>query len=235
MCFSASASFIAGAVLTGAGVVAIYQVRKPTHLFFAAIPLLFAVQQICEGFVWLSLTKVAYAHWHEGSKYAFLIFAQVIWPFWVPLSFFCIERFPERRKILRYFLFAGIAVSLLLAYRLLFSPVVARVDSCHISYEITSTTTMQIVMGILCLATIVVPPFLSTWRNSIYLALLTLTSLIVTQLFYETYFVSIWCFFAAAQSVMILVVLREMRKKLKRNWKTWTTYLYDLKRRSAER
>ncbi len=235
MCFSASASFIAGAALIGVGIIAISQVRKPAHLLFAGIPLLFAIQQIFEGFLWLSLTRSDYLHSHTSAKYGFLVFAQFIWPFWVPLSFYCIERFPERRKILRYFLFAGIAVSLLLAYRLLFSPVVAKIDDCHISYEITSSTAMQVITWMLYLTAIIVPPFFSTWRNSIYLAITNLAALIITQVFYEAYLVSVWCFFAALQSIMVLVVLREMRRKLKRNWKTWTTYLYDLKRRSAER
>jgi ABC-type Fe3+ transport system permease subunit len=94
---------------------------------------------------------------------------------------------------------------------------------------------MQVITWMLYLTAIIVPPFFSTWRNSIYLAITNLAALIITQIFYEAYLVSVWCFFAALQSIMVLVVLREMRRKLKRNWKTWTTYLYDLKRRSAER
>ena len=213
MCFSANASFIAGAALTVVGVASLSQVRKPAQWMFAAIPLLFAIQQVCEGFVWLSLSDGVFSHWHGTAKYAFLIFAQIIWPTWIPLSYLLIERSPKRRKIIRYFLFAGIATTLLLSYRLLFSNAIAQIDGCHISYKIDSTTTMMIVTGILYLSAIVVAPFISSWKRAFILATANLVSLTVTQLFFEVYLVSVWCFFAAVQSVLIFFVMREMRRR----------------------
>ena len=55
MCFSAAASFTAGAVLTGIGVATLRKVEHPTYYLFASIPLLFAVQQFSEGVLWLTL------------------------------------------------------------------------------------------------------------------------------------------------------------------------------------
>lgn len=212
MCFSASASFIAGAALAVAGVASISQVRKPHHLLFACIPLMFAIQQVCEGFVWLSLTHTDFLKWHNFAKYAFLIFAQIIWPFWIPLSFLSIERLPERRKMIRYFLFAGIAVSIMLTCRLIFSPAIAQVDGCHISYGIGTTTVLQIVTGVLYIAAIVIAPFFSSWKSAIALAVVNVVSLVVTQMFFEVYLVSVWCFFAAAQSVLVFFIVREIKR-----------------------
>lgn len=212
MCFSASASFIAGAALTVAGVASISQVRKPVHLVFASMPLLFAIQQVCEGFVWLSLTDTDFSKWHIPAKYAFLIFAQIVWPFWIPLSFLNIERAPERRKIIRYFLFAGIAVSIMLSYRLLFSPAIAQIDGCHISYKIGTSRVLLILTGVLYIAAIVIAPFFSSWKSAIALAVVNVVSLVVTQVFFEVYLVSIWCFFAAVQSVLVFFVMREIRR-----------------------
>jgi hypothetical protein len=213
MCFSANASFIAGAALTVVGVASLSQVRKPAQLMFASIPLLFAIQQVCEGFVWLSLSNSAFYHWHGTAKYAFLIFAQIIWPAWIPLSYLLIERSPKRRKIIRYFLFAGIATTIMLTYRLLFSTAVAQIDGCHISYDIGSTKMMLILTGILYLSAIVVAPFLSSWKSAFYLAATNVVSLTVTELFFDAYLVSVWCFFAAVQSVLIFFVMREMRRQ----------------------
>lgn len=212
MCFSANASFIAGAALTIVGIASVSQVRKPAQLMFASIPLLFAIQQVCEGFVWLSLSDPGYAQWHVFTKYTFLIFAQIIWPTWIPLSYQLIERSPKRRKIIRYFLFSGIAATVILTYRLLFSTAVAQIDGCHISYEIDSTTTMMILTSILYLSAIVLAPFISSWKSALYLATANVVSLVVTQLFFDAYLVSVWCFFAAVQSVLIFFVMREMRK-----------------------
>ena len=101
MCFSASASFIAGITLTAAGVISLKQVQQPSHRFFGAIPLLFGIQQLCEGFVWLSLSDPGFASWHDPAKYGFLFFAQIIWPSWIPIAFRGIEPSPKRKKIMR--------------------------------------------------------------------------------------------------------------------------------------
>ncbi len=53
MCFSAQASFGASAVL---GIMGIYALRKAKQQerFLAMVPLLFAIQQACEGIVWVT-------------------------------------------------------------------------------------------------------------------------------------------------------------------------------------
>jgi hypothetical protein len=213
MCFSANASFIAGAALTVVGVASLSQVRKPAQVLFAALPLMFAIQQICEGFVWLSLSDPYYSQWHSFVKYAFLLFAQIIWPTWIPLSYLLIERSPKRRKIIRYFLLGGIAATILLTYRLLFMNAVAEINGCHIAYYIEGTTPMLIATGILYSSAIVIAPFFCTWKTALYLASANVVSLLVTKLFFEVYLVSVWCFFAAAQSVLVFFVMREMRRE----------------------
>ena len=54
MCFSAPASFIAGAVLATVGVVTLRMATRPAQIAFAAIPLLFGIQQLFEGLILLS-------------------------------------------------------------------------------------------------------------------------------------------------------------------------------------
>ena len=49
MCFSAPASFTAAAVLLGLGTVTMRRARSRRELPYAAIPLLFGVQQLLEG------------------------------------------------------------------------------------------------------------------------------------------------------------------------------------------
>jgi len=211
MCFSATASFIAGASLTVAGIASISQVRKPSHLVFACIPLFFGIQQLCEGVLWLALSGSDYSGWYTPAKYTFLIFAQVIWPFWIPLAFMLIEPLPKRRKIIRSFFFGGIGVSLLLTYRLLFYTTVAHIDGCHIEYNIASPEMIQILTGVLYIGAIVVAPFFSSWNRSRILASVNLVSLIITEVFFDVWFVSVWCFFAAVQSVLIFLIMREIR------------------------
>jgi len=59
MCFSATASFSAGAVLRGIGALTLKAARRPCEWPFAAIPLLFAIQQLIEGMIWLTFSADA--------------------------------------------------------------------------------------------------------------------------------------------------------------------------------
>ena len=60
MCFSATASFSAAAVLLGIGTLTLRSALASRHAYrrrelpFAAIPLLFAIQQLIEGVIWLT-------------------------------------------------------------------------------------------------------------------------------------------------------------------------------------
>ena len=54
MCFSASASFIAGTSLSAVGVAALRNTKARSEQPLAAIPLLFGIQQLAEGVIWLT-------------------------------------------------------------------------------------------------------------------------------------------------------------------------------------
>ena len=54
MCFSATASFTAGIVLTVIGVATVKKTQRKTEIPFAMVPLLFGLQQFIEGLLWLS-------------------------------------------------------------------------------------------------------------------------------------------------------------------------------------
>ncbi|THD66260.1 DUF6629 family protein, partial [Phenylobacterium sp.] len=61
MCFSATASFTAAAVTGSLGLVAMARTRQLHDLPLAATPVLFAVQQVTEGLIWLRLPMEAHA------------------------------------------------------------------------------------------------------------------------------------------------------------------------------
>jgi len=80
-------SFAAGAVLLPVGAYCIGQaIRKNwTYLGLASVPVLFGIQKISEGFVWLGLQHDNPAWTHAGGL-VFLFFALALWPFWFPLQ-----------------------------------------------------------------------------------------------------------------------------------------------------
>ena len=58
MCFSATANFAGSAVLGTIGVATLGEVKHRRAFLFGAMPLLFAIHQFIEGFVWLGLDGI---------------------------------------------------------------------------------------------------------------------------------------------------------------------------------
>jgi len=95
MCFSANASFGAGVILTVIGVASIKKCHHPYMLLFASIPLLFGIQQIAEGILWVTLPQPDNVNIKKAAKYSYLVFAQVLWPIWVPISIMLMEKMKQ--------------------------------------------------------------------------------------------------------------------------------------------
>lgn len=207
MCFSAGASFALSSVLYVGGIVALKKITKPKQIPFALIPVLFAIQQYIEGIVWLSLTKDNYHEIHLGTTYFFLVFAQVIWPFWVPFSILLIEKDGLKKKILKVLLFIGIAVSIYRTYCLIFYTVSSEINAHHISYSIEFSPKLKILSAVLYFIPIVLTPYVSSDKKINIIGWLLLISFLTTVLFYKEYLISVWCYYAAAISITVLYVL----------------------------
>jgi hypothetical protein len=63
--------------------------------------------------------------------------------------------------------------------------------------------------------TIGVVPFFSTLRYTKLLAAAMMCSLILTYLFFKTYLISVWCFFAAILSLLIILVIVSNKEPVK--------------------
>lgn len=175
---------------------------------FGCIPLFFAIQQLSEGFVWLSLSNPAYAHFRSPATYIFLAFAQVIWPAWVPLAVRSLEKNIKRKKVLSYLSVAGVAVAALLLWRLVFYGAAATIVGCHVTYNIASPLVLLIIISILYFVAVCIPLFISTCRHTTLLGIVLLLSLILAKIFFEVQFLSVWCFFSAIISAVIYFMLR---------------------------
>lgn len=216
MCFSAEASFAASAAITSVGVVSLRKSREPSQRAFASIPLIFGVQQGVEGLLWLSLQGGANPGRTEIITYAFLLFAWVIWPLYVPLSLRLMEPRHKRKLWLNLLLAMGSLVSLILAYSLFFHDVQAHISGYHISYSVDYDLNYQKVVGVLYFLPIAGSLFISGVRKMWVVGILVLASFISTLLFYRAHLISVWCFFAAITSVSVLwVVSRSPSQKLR--------------------
>ena len=96
MCFSPEADFTAGAVVAVMGVETLRRVRGRRELLLGALPLLFGIHQLVEGFVWLGLRGQVSSGLGNAAKEAYIVYAQAVLPAIVPLGFMLLE--PDRRR-----------------------------------------------------------------------------------------------------------------------------------------
>src|SRR5277367_4028783 len=107
MCFSADANFVGSTVLGAVGVVTLTRVKHRRELLFAALPLLFAIHQFIEGFVWLGLDGILSPAVTRDMGAAFMLYAQGLLHFLLPLSVLLFESDLRSRKRMVPFLILG--------------------------------------------------------------------------------------------------------------------------------
>lgn len=205
MCFSATASFAAGAVLTPAGIYCMTAAlrKRPGSLPMAVVPLVFGIQQISEGFVWEGLEHGDPALVRSASL-AFLFVALAFWPFW----FSFISALMDPRPIARR-LFAGLAVASTAWFWVLFYPLITGPDSLletrivhhSIFYDILKLKVYQhvpiTVTRLLYFSCVAIPMAFGSETLGRIPGLLFGASVIIAALAFNYAFVSVWCFLAS--------------------------------------
>jgi hypothetical protein len=207
MCFSATGSFGVATVIAGIGAVAINQAKPPSHRMLALVPLLFAAQQVAEGVVWMTIGHATAATLQGVAVDLFLGFALVAWPIWVPISLFVAERNPRRRKALAVLSWMGAAVGVYATALLLRGRPTAHVAGHSIAYSYVErgpALVLALYLPGYVLPT-VVPFFISTISRAKLMGTVLAVSLLATFLIQRQALTSVWCFFAAILSVLIVL------------------------------
>jgi hypothetical protein len=214
MCFSATASFTAGAVLLAVGSVTgrrAYRMQRRADLPFALIPLWFGVQQLIEGALWLTFPDKAPCL-NVGLTQAYSLFSQVIWPIYVPVAVLLMETVPWRRKVLLGIALAGGVTALFLLSYLLRLRVVAEVSGQHIVYIFPHFHVLA-ASGLYLLSTCASPLF-SSQRAVWLFGVAATASFVAAYTVYTTWFISVWCFFAAGLSGIVWLHFRQRSSSL---------------------
>lgn len=198
MCFSATASFIAGGVLATLGGITLKQATTARELPFASIPLLFGIQQTIEGVVWLSF---GHSSIHSIATYAYGMFSNVLWPLFVPLAVLLLEKDPERKKIIRRFAFLGVAISLYLLYFIITGGITSEILNNCIAYH--SPVVFLYPAVVLYLVAICGSCLYSSYKTVNMFGIVAFVSATITAVLFLEMFLSVWCFFSAILSIII--------------------------------
>jgi len=202
MCFSAAANFVGSGVLGAIGVVTLTKVKHRRELLFAALPTFFAIHQFIEGFVWLGLDGMLSPAVTHDMGAAFMLYAQGLLPFLLPLSVFLFESDKPSRKRMIPFLVLGTLTTLYILWALTAFPTQVYVKQNTIVYinQATNNTAVAIFYVIATCGSL----FFSKVRAMVMFGAANLIILLAVMALKRYAFTSLWCAYAAIASVIIL-------------------------------
>jgi hypothetical protein len=202
MCFSATANFVGSGVLGAVGVVTLTKVKHRRELLFASLPVLFAIHQFIEGFVWLGLDGILSPAVTHDMGAAFMLYAQGLLPFLLPLSVLLFERTAKRRRRMLPFLVLGGGTTLYILWALTAFPTEVYVRGNSIVYinQATNNLTVAVLYVIATCGSL----FFSENKMMVIFGAANLAILLIVMVFKRYAFTSLWCAYAAVASVIIL-------------------------------
>lgn len=203
MCFSATANFVGSGVLGVAGVVTLAKVKHRRELLFAALPLLFAIHQFIEGFVWLGLDGTLSPTVTHNMGAAYMLYAQGLLPFLLPLGVLFFEPDGRSRRRMLPFLVIGVATGLYILWALAAYPTQIYIRDNSIVY--INQATNNTVVAVLYLVATCGSLFFSKVRAMVIFGTANLAILLVVTAVKRYAFTSVWCAYAAIASVIVLV------------------------------
>ncbi len=134
----------------------------------------------------------------------------MVWPIFIPISIFLMEKEKLRKKILVIFLVIGGILSTFGAYRILFYDVIAQIENHHIRYDFNIVSPIMPFAALFYILPTIISPFISSVKRMVLLGTLLVFSLIISKIFFEVYTISVWCFFAAIISGMVLLIISKL-------------------------
>lgn len=205
MCFSASASFVASAALGSLGAV-VYSKKKNTREWsLSLIPIVFAVQQAAEGFLWLSIG--------QNSAFTllftsiFLFFAFFWWPAYIPYVAMSLETNPRTKRLLQYVWFLGGTLGLILYGLFLLRPLPAFIQGssiCYAYYPYSIAFDAFPIIMLVYIGVTVIAGIFSRHAVFQFFSIAAGVGAMVAWFFHSATFTSVWCFFAAILSLILL-------------------------------
>ena len=203
MCFSAAANFVGSGVLGTVGVATLTRVKHRRELLFASLPTLFAVHQFTEGFVWLGLDGVMSPKATHDWGAAFMLYAQGLLPFLMPLSVLLFEADKKSRRRMLPFLAVGTLTALYILWALIAYPTDIFIRGNSIVY-INQGTNNTLVAVLYIVATCGSLLF-SKVKDMVIFGWVNVAILLAVMAVKRYAFTSVWCAYAAVASIIILV------------------------------
>lgn len=201
MCFSASASFAAAGMLGVAGIATLRKAKTKQELPLAAVPLVFAVQQLIEGIVWIYVANNLQPATCAVNGYLF--FANVLWPIFIPIVVLLLETDPVRKRMQQVLAGVGVLTGIYMLYTLLTTTVAVHQIGQRLVYAPEHPYAFWMPYAYVAATCLVC--LISSKGVVQLLGVLVSLALFVSYMFYLAALPSVWCFLAAVLSLVVVL------------------------------
>ena len=201
MCVSANVNFAASIGIAAVGVATLSHVRQPRAVLFAVIPLLFALHQFVEGFVWLGMNHEIRPEATSNVAFLFVLYAQGILPLLMPLAVLLMEPQGPRKRLIAALTALGAGLCAYILYAVVAFPTTVTVRGHSLVYANVASETVWSgsVYAIVTCGSLL----LSSHRVVRWFGVLNVVGLVATLLVKGYAVTSIWCAYAALVSVVL--------------------------------
>jgi hypothetical protein len=205
MCFSPEADAVAGLVIGVVGIDTLRHVRQPAQLPLALLPVVFAVHQLVEVFVWLGLQGRVPEVVGQRAEWLYLAIAFGVLPALVPVAVSALEPVARRGRM-AIFVGIGALVAVLLMYDVARGPIAASIRGNYIQYDadLWHGGSLAVLYVLATCGTML----LSAHRHVQAYGVINLVAVLLLAWLNQAGFISLWCLWAAVTSVAIAVHLR---------------------------
>ncbi|MCX6051006.1 MAG: hypothetical protein NTZ60_00680 [Campylobacterales bacterium] len=216
-------NFALSALIGVVGIMTLRKVSTPHEVIFASLPLLFAMHEFTQGFVWLGIYGLIEARALEIAESIYVFYAQGLLQFIIPLAIWLIEPKGLRKNLIAILMIMGALLSIYTMWGLSFEPTSVSLKD-GLLYYVNPTTDHHWVAIIYILTTggslilsEKIPIQLFGWLNIVGINLVYwLKPLALT---------SLWCLYAAVVSTVLYLYFVKRRiaflELLKKNENQW--------------
>ncbi len=193
------------------GILTLRKVSTPNEVVFALLPLLFALHQFDEGFVWLGVGGHIEKRALDLAAGIFIYYAQGLLPFLIPLAVWLIEKKRWRKNILGILTLLGLALAVYTMYGLSTVPSSVTVVNNTLYYK--NPWTANYYDASIYIITTCGSLMLSSSISVALFGILNFIGLILIYLWRPYGFTSLWCLYAAVISGLLYFYFVERRIK----------------------
>jgi hypothetical protein len=205
MCFSPEMDVVAGTLIGVVAVDALRHVRRPRELPLALLPLVFAVHQLVEAFVWWSLQGEVSATTGHRAEWLYLAIAFGVVPVLVPWAVGVLEPATRRRQTAAFAALGGVVAVLLMA-AVVRGPIAAVIEGHHVLYRVDLWHGNS--LAVLYVLATCGSMLVSDHAHVRAYGLANLVAVAALVWIDQTAFVSLWCLWAGTTSVLVDLHLR---------------------------